>query len=75
MSSSVVDYPWKKEWVNATATVVDHPCSLHSITFNGVTTAGTVTVFDALDGTVPATTMATYNICLLYTSPSPRDRS
>lgn len=61
MANSVIDYPWDKEYVNGTGTVVGHPCVLHAITFNGMTTVGDCTVYDALDATVPATIIAVYN--------------
>ena len=63
MSNPVLDFPWEKVWVNATATAVDHRCHLHSIVLNGVTTAGgTITVYDALDATDATLIIANYDL-------------
>ena len=62
MSNPVIDFPWEKEYVAGTGTVHTGPCHLHSIVLNGVTTAGTVTVYDALDATDALTIVALYNI-------------
>jgi len=63
MPNPVIDFPWDKEWVNATGTPVGRPCHLHSIVLNGVTTAGgTITVYDALDATDATLRIAVYDI-------------
>ena len=60
MSNPVLDFPWDKINVAATSTAVAGPCHLHAITFNGVTTGGTVVVYDGTDA--GGTVIATYNI-------------
>ena len=61
MANSAIDYPWDKEWVNGTGTVVAHPCVLHSIVLNGATTLGTVTVYDDIDAADAGQIVAVYN--------------
>lgn len=69
MPNPAIDFPWKKAYVDGTGTVVDHTCVLHTITFNGMTTVGDCTVYDALDATDATTTLAVY-ICRSTTSVS-----
>ena len=61
MPNSVADFPWKKAYVTGTGTVVGRPCVLHTITFNGMTTVGDCTVYDALDATDALMIIAVYN--------------
>lgn len=69
MPNPVVDFPWEKAYVTGTGTVVSRPCVLHTIVLNGVTTiGGTVTVYDALNATDPATIIAVYDLLGLSVS-------
>ena len=46
MSNPVLDFPWTYAHVTADGQVSAAPCHLHTITVNGLTTAGDCTVFD-----------------------------
>ena len=61
MTNPILDFPWDKAYVDGTGTVVGRPCVLHAITFNGMTTVGDCTVYDALDATDATTIIAVYN--------------
>lgn len=51
MPNSVADFPWKYAHVAATSLISSGRCVLHSITVNGLTTQGDVTVYDGVDAT------------------------
>ena len=46
MGNSVIDYPWKYSHVDADKQISPGPCMLHSMTVNGLTTAGDCIVYD-----------------------------
>lgn len=75
MPNPIIDFPWKHKHVTADAQVSSHPCVLHSIVINGLTTAGDLTVYDntAASGDViavihldPTTSVSVQPITLLY---------
>jgi hypothetical protein len=51
MPNPTVDFPWDKANATATGVVVERPCVLHSIVFNGMTVVGDVAVYDGVDAT------------------------
>ena len=51
MGNPAVDFPWDKINIPAAGIASDHPCVLHSIIFNGMTTVGDVPIYDGVDAT------------------------
>ena len=49
--NQAIDFPWDKLNVIAEAIVCPRPCVLHSITFNGMTAVGDVSIYDGTDAT------------------------
>ena len=61
MPNPAIDFPWDKANVTGTGTVCPRPCVLHSIVFNGMTTIGSVLIYDGVDagGTLIGTLLLT----------------
>ena len=75
MSNPVLDFPWTYAHVTADGQVSAAPCNLHTITVNGLTTAGDCIVYDNIvtGGTVigvlhldPTTSISVQPITLGY---------
>jgi len=75
MSNPVIDFPWIYAHVAADTQVKASSCVLHTITVNGLTTAGDCIIYDnpAAAGTVigvlhlnPATSVSVQPITFLY---------
>lgn len=75
MPNPVADFPWKYKHVTASVQVKEGIGVLHTIVVNGLTTAGDVTVYDAVGAVVPviavlhldvATSVSLQPITLLY---------
>ena len=46
-----IDFPWRKRCVSGDTIVNDGPCVFHGLVFNGMTTVGTVNIYDNVDNT------------------------
>ena len=61
MPNPIVDFPWKKKWLNKDTSVKTGPCVLHTIVLNTVDVLGTVTVYDDVDAADALQTVAIYS--------------